>query len=190
MVTSKIAFLAALGATVLSAETVRANTCSWWDPFDPAPQQTYSGVSVVSNGGGSLGSARVVIDFWGTLNPASSHYSGQDVTIKSNVTKMIGDSHFWSRYAQYGISSGSLLGVSYNEPTLYNASITDSQIQSTLDLEQLDGEVPFGYFLNPTSSISCSWARTLRLARPPVAASTAAMQIHGCRLPTRTQLSR
>ena len=134
----------ALIFSALSGNTARANNvCSWWDPWDKV---TYNGVSVSTNGGSSLSNTvGVVIEFWGAAynNQSGALYTGEDVHILETVPTMLNDSAFWSRYSQYGVTSGSVQGVYYDFGSLSDATISESWIQTELGIEINHQTVPF-----------------------------------------------
>ena len=132
------------GATVLSAKVAQANSCSWASPYENG--RVYNGISVGAHGGGSLSDPRVVVEFWGSLNPSSSCYSGFEVNVKSQVSRMLGNPDFWDRYFQYGVNSGGIVGTYYGgqfSGDLCGATLSEGQIRSELQLEQYYGAVPF-----------------------------------------------
>jgi hypothetical protein len=153
MMTFKMAFIGALGAAVLSAPNARANSCSWTSPYDG---QTYNGITVQSHGGNSLSDPRVVIDFWGSLNPSNWCYNafgfnGYDTTLGNQTQTMLNDPNFWDRLSQYGVFSGGVVGVYYggqyatSDPSLCNATLSEQQIRQGLDLEQYYGNIPVDF---------------------------------------------
>src|ERR1700737_846610 len=108
MISRKLAGLVPPAVAILSAFPARAaNTCNnWWDQYDG---NRYNGIGVAlqTQGGPVLQSPLVVMDFWGSLNPRSATYSGQDQPTQSLASTMFNDTRFWSRYSQYNVTQGS-----------------------------------------------------------------------------------
>jgi hypothetical protein len=124
---SRLAFVILVATSLTISGPTMANSCQWWSPYNG---NTYTNVTVQQNGGASLSPPVVVLDFWGSW--WNTHAQEQN-TIVAKAQTMFASNLFWGRYAQYGLTTGSLFATIYDGArTVSNISLSRQGVEQQI----------------------------------------------------------
>jgi hypothetical protein len=130
-----------VAAATAWAGPASANTCTWWDPYDGHTYQ--NAITPNPNVGPGLQGAQVVLVFVGQTFYGNANVQGSlPQLIIDDYSAELGDPSFWTRFSQYGVTSGSFWGPAYLDRSLSNTSISDQDIRTMIETGVTFGNLP------------------------------------------------